>query len=91
MTMNKKNALYELADDLYLIESNANNAHFILNELFERFFSEDFDGSVESAQHIAHRYEWAQKCVNILLDYDMSIRKTLSDMSAIANRSGNVG
>lgn len=87
MTMSKENALYELADDLSLVESNANNAHFILNELFERFFSEDFDGSIESAQHIAHRYEWAQKCVNILLDYDMSVRKTLSDMVADASKS----
>lgn len=91
MNTNKKIGLYELAEDLHLIEQNVNNAHFILNELFERYFDEDFDGSVESAQRIALRHEWAQKCINILLDYDMSIRKALSAMGAVANKSKNAG
>lgn len=89
MNTNKKNALCELADDLYLVERDADKAQFILNELSERFFGEDYDGSAESAQHIALRYEWAQKCTNILLDYVISIRKAISDMGAVANKSEN--
>lgn len=89
MNTDKKNAICELADDLYMIECDTNKAHFILNELCERFFEEGYDGSIEAAQHIALRYEWAQKCANILLDYIASVRKALSDMSAIANESEN--
>jgi len=87
MKTSKKNALYELSDDLYAIKNNAQNAHFILSELCDRFFDESFDGSAEAVQRIALRYDWARGCINILLDYDLAIRKALSDMVAAAGKS----
>lgn len=74
---------FRVDESLIQVERDSEHARFILNELFEGFFCEDFDGTAESAQHIAYRYKRAQAYVNILFDYIFSIQETLAEMRAI--------
>jgi|GEM_PF-3949017 len=84
LTNKEKRAAYELSDQTSYMLHDAENATFLLNELFEEYFDRDFSGSQEDIQRLMLRYSGAQMRARILIDYVVKLTNDLRELHSAA-------
>ena len=86
MNLNKeqKAAAEMLADEIYNIHREAESASFMVDELFDQFFNEDFNGTQSKVEKMTLKFERAQAQFNILIDYVASLRNKLRELNKAA-------